>query len=217
MKTAIKLLLLSIISATLFWHCERCVIEELPTRKFTDEELKIVPYLKGDTITFLSRETNKTYAFHVVDKITDYEKFSRGNPHDKYSSYCTGDYYYSQYLNTSFDVQNCGLDLNISNSFEANDIGKNLTIYFSIPNDTLILKFHGIYNIGEDTIMTGTNKVSAYHNSLTLNGTRFTNVYELLGMVYTPQHEYLKTAFYTFNQGLVGFLTNNGNMWSLKK
>jgi len=208
---------ISIIGVVLLCRCERCVMEELPSQNFTDKELQMVPYLKGDTLLFWCEGTNKTSKYRVIDKISAYEKFSRGNPHDKYSSYCTGDWYYSQYMNTSFDIQNCGIELNISNSFEANNIGKNLSIYFRIPNDTLILKFYGMYKIGPDTIMTGTNQVYAYHDSLTLNGTLFTNVYELLGMSYTPQHDYLKTAFYTLNQGLVGFLTNNGNIWSLKK
>jgi|WetSurMetagenome_2_1015567.scaffolds.fasta_scaffold433406_1 hypothetical protein len=192
-------------------------MEELSTQKFTDEELKMVPYLKGDTVIFLCRETSKTNTFLVVDRIEDYEKFSRGNPHDLYSSYCTGDYYYSQFLNTSFDIQNCRLHLYISNSFEDNNFDKNLTINFSIPNDTLILKFQGKYKIGPDTIMTGENKVAAYHDSLTLNGTLFMNVYELHGTDFSPLHEYLKTAYYASNQGLIGFLTSNENLWSLKK
>jgi hypothetical protein len=216
MKIAINLVVISIIGVVLLCRCERCVMEELPSQNFTDEELQMVPYLKGDTLLFWCEETNKTSKYRVIDKISAYEKFSRGNPHDKYSSYCTGDWYYSQYMNTSFDIQNCGIELNISNSFEAHNISKNLSIYFSIPNDTLMLRFSGIYKIGPDTIMTGTNIVSSYHDSLTLNGIRFTNVYELLGMVWSTQQDYLKTAFYTLDQGLVGFSTNTGNIWSLK-
>jgi len=217
MKTVINLVVISIIGVVLQYGCERCVMKELPSQNFTDKELHMVPYLKGDTLIFQCEKTNETSKYRVIDKISAYEKFSRGNPHDKYSSYCTGDWYYSQHIITSFDIQNCGIELNISNSFEVGNISKILSIYFSIPNDTVILQFHGMYKIGPDTIMTGTNQVYAYHDSLTLNGTPFTNVYELLGMSYTPQHEYLKTAFYTLNQGLVGFLTNNGNIWSLKK
>ena len=217
MKLGINLVVISIIGVVLLCGCERCVMKELPSQNFTDEELHMVPYLKGDTLIFRCEETNETSKYRVIDKISAYEKFSRGNPHDKYSLYCTGDWYYSQHLITSFDIKNCGIELNISNSFEVGNISRILSIYFSIPNDIVILQFYGRYKIGPDTIMTGTNQVYAYHDSLTLNGTRSINVYELTRVSDTARPDYLKTAFYSLNQGLVGFLTNNGNMWSLKK
>jgi hypothetical protein len=218
MKIAINIIVLSMISVTLLCHCERCVMEELPAQKFSDEELSMVPYEKEDTLTFLCKETNKTVAYRVIDKTSDFVKYSRGNPHDKYSSYCTGDFYFSQYWKISFDNKHCSLGLDISNSFEANNQGKTLRISFYIPDDSITLKFYGIYKIGPDSIMNGPNLVSEYHDSLTLNGSHFTHVYELLGnpTIFGQESDFLKTAFYTQNQGLVGFQTRKGNTWSLK-
>jgi hypothetical protein len=219
MKTAFRSLLVSLASFTLLWHCERCVMEELPTQKFTDEELKMVPYAKDDTIVFLSSETNKSITYRVLDKISEYVKYSRGNPHDKYSSYCTGDYYYSQNWRISFDRDYCSIGLYIPNSFEANYYtGKTLNISFCIPDDTLSLRFYGTYKIGPDTIMTGSDTVSAYHDSLTLNGISFSDVYELLGYTIPVNQvpDFLKTAFYTKERGLVGFRTRKGVIWSLR-
>jgi hypothetical protein len=218
MKIAINLVVISIIGVVLLCRCERCVMEELPSQNFTDEELQMVPYLKGDTLLFWCEQTNKTSKYSVIDKISAYEKFSRGNPHDKYSSYCPGDWYYSQYWNFFFDKKQCSISLNILNSFEWNAIVKNVTISFSIPDDTIELKFFGIYKIGIDTLITGTNIVTAYHDTLTLNGICFTNVYELLGStsLSSQDSDYLKTAYYRKNQGLIGFQAQKGKIWVLK-
>jgi hypothetical protein len=207
------------IGVILFCRCERCVMEELPSQNFTDEELQMVPYIKDDTLLFWCEEINKTSAYRVVDKSSAYEKFSRGNPHDKYSSYCPGDYYFSQYWNFSFDKKNCSISLNISNSFEVHSIVKNLGISFKIPDDTMELMFFGIYKIGIDTLITGTNIVAAYHDTLTLSGICFTNVYELLGntsLCSDQDRDYLKTAFYNKSRGLIGFQTKKGKIWVLK-
>ena len=195
--------------------CKRCVTRELPSLYFYPSETEVVPYHAGDTLRFRCLESGRISGFRVLPVQTGMDRYEEGDPHDLYTSGCIGQYYYSESVNTPLDDGTSFLKLSMDNVFTSTGPIKKFVIQFRITSDTVPLWFSGSYQVGPDTLITGNDPVSAYFAVLTMGNRNFYHVYELKGERLGNSYDYLSTAYYTLDEGLVGFVTCRRHTWYL--
>lgn len=198
-----------------------CNDTKLGTFKFSDSELKIIPYNIGDQIVF------KSSVFDSI--IYDFDEEFGGISIDKefstYASECKGRYYEHEYKCLIFKnkyMDNLIFFISFSNPFMDTIITKRISIQIKndIPSNGC---FHGSYCFQTDTIFNhhdtiyqrlGT--VKKFHNSIELGPKTFLNVYELNGIdQYQIFDNYITELFYSINEGVVGYKLNNGKAYYL--
>jgi hypothetical protein len=197
--------------------------------KFTQAELKINPYTGGEILTFKSADGSIIY-FPKGGRKTEVQEFHKYDYETAKLDHkgCQGDYYFSDYnwMVKGDSTSKSALVINLFFRYRLTQptSEKGFELHFEIYVPEL-LTFWGGYNFDVDSIMNYkiNNSSHLYQDSIhnffstfELDSKIFHNVYELY--CHNPDSRdtsWISTAYYSVNDGLVGFRTTYGKIWYL--
>jgi hypothetical protein len=228
MRTVILLLIIIIISLP-FSGCKKCVQNQIADLKFTQDELKIDPYTGNELLTFIG-SSGDTVLFHNGSRLNShlriyqYDYETAKLDHDG----CQGDYFeidqdqmmmYDDTLETHLYIF-----LNFQYSWSSPSNEKIFKLSFG-QSKQLFIYFNGSFKFNVDTLLNITmtsqyykDSIIAFHPIWKSGPNTFNNVYELYS--HQPDNRYtpwISIAYYSINEGLLGFKTTSGITWNLKK
>jgi hypothetical protein len=200
-----------------FSGCETCN-KESHTYAFTQGDLRVVPYAGNETIAFKSA---------LGDSIS-YPCIGRVNKTDIPITVNTGSCdkleFHIPLNSTIFVAGQDSLGLQLSVGFiTTNLVRKVFNITFTDLKDFSIKGYSWNYNFDSDTIVLfpsysyETDGVASYSDSLTIIHKKFKRVYSLTGRKNPAiSDEFIRTVYYTLQEGVVGFQTNKTTRWEIK-
>ena len=211
------LFFLFFLSAILFISCQnKCQNSQVADLKFSDEELKINPYTGKERLTY-SSSANDNIVFPEGDRYSIEQKYFT-DPNSPESA-CKNNYYYgetnSMYKNDGNSVFNIILIYNYTD-FYRSDLRKRFDLYIFIRK--LNASFNGSFIFGQDTLMrdisNNYDSIVDFQMTKVIGPRTFDKVYELYAHNEGAKDTaWIPTVFYSIKQGLVGFKTNNGNIY----
>jgi len=224
MKKQSFLLGVLVISLLLINSCQKCHENELSSVKFTQNELKMIPYTGNDTLLFKSA-TEPSLSYYGTERTTqsgiDYEDLKNVE-----ETHCKGTYYYSQ--SSWIDFRSAHGDYNLrtemyfTNLFDSGYI-EGIFIFGLGLNINSIRDFSGQYVFELDTLYSGkyiegfSKIIKGFYSTIQLGQKSYHNVYEFDGDYSSPNTtEWISSVYYCFSDGLVGFRTNKGKLWYLE-
>jgi hypothetical protein len=221
------LLMLFLLSAFTLMRCKRCKQEELPDKKFTQQEQAIIPYAGSETLTFKDSSGDSVC-------YTGQGRISTMNLNHEVMDWdgeeCQGDY--RQIESVSLNYKGTNSDTTIGfrmrfyhafNDYE-NDKIFSLSISYSTPNMENI--FYGSFSFELNTLINNIHGqlplqsyISAFHDTLTILNKKYYSVYELTwdtsNILPQYQHLFVSSVYYSISQGLVGYKKTTGAIWYL--
>jgi len=223
MRKLINLNLFAII-CILFTNCNKCTQQQIAYLQFSSEELNINPY-SGNEILIFKDSVGDSVVFPKGIRNTEVSKHYQFDEQtaDLDHHGCQGDYYYKSTNSTikHFATGNILLDIKLSfyYTFSNPSTDRCFNLYFSFDSISNFC-FQGYYKFKPDSLITDPlsgDAVVIYYKSLTIGPKTFQNVYQLSGDKLSVGQEWLPTAFYSMQSGLVGFKTNLGRIWYFDK
>jgi hypothetical protein len=205
------------LSAILFISCQnKCQNSQVADLKFSDEELKINPYTGKERLTYFS-SANDTIVFQEGDRSSMSQKYLT-DPNSPESA-CRNNYYYGEVNYMYKNSENSFFTITLSykyTDFYKNDLKKVFLLNIGIKK--LDASFYGSFTFGQDTLMNGTSissdSIVDFQMTKVIGPNTFYEVYELQGQKEGPKDTaWISIVFYSIKQGLVGFQTNNGNVF----
>jgi len=218
MRTTIILYFASLLTFILLIQCTKCPSGELPTQSFTQVERSLIPYSKGDTLYFENTNNQTIYSAILTDLVSGYSKQHQpGYPNEHH---CEGQYYWFESIHVRFEP----------NSFETYMVFTaagiwpptpkiKLGLSYVLTNKNTSLPYRGVYSVESDSIRKGWQKVLGFYNVIEIGPKSFYNVYKLQGdsTLKNKDGEYINVCYYAYQIGYVGFESNKGNIFYLKK
>jgi len=201
-----------------FNSCHKCQEKQYATQTFSQQEIKIIPYTGKETLIFKNSTNDSIVFIGVVRKSGQSKLFSNDPNGDDAMKYdCFGDYYYSEFNSTTFrynpENRTFEASLGFSNMFRTGNLEKLIGFNLSSLNPTFSYNYE-TFCFSADSIFNSSsfpyNKVIAYYVSYQLGNIYYQQVYKLG----CKSGNYL---FYTIKDGLVGFVTNDFNLYTLQK
>ena len=214
MKRNVLLLMLVIFNTLLFVQCNKCDSEQLDDKIFTPQELAIVPYNTGEKYVF--KDTLNDSMIYIV-KGRWSERI--GPCYENYTNYdaeCKGDYCY--YINNQGSVgcteQAGEIQFKLYYFTPYSTFSFIKTIRLSI-NYTIVQQwiFDGAFYFSDQNLTeknSSDGKIMSFDSTLNLGPKTFNSVYTLVKDNFS-----LKTVYYNFSQGVVGFKSSDGHLWYL--
>jgi len=214
MKKSLYIIITSTVLIFLFNQCheKECDGNKLGDLKFTQTDLNILPYSIIDTIIF--RDS-------IGDSICYYPNGIRHSTTRLVGDECS-DYYNTELNITRFkgiDEQTyMHLYLDFTWPFATE---KKKTIQIIVHyKDSIEWSFNAIYVFDSLKLYdysTESYAILGYCDSLYVGPNMFHSVYTLEQTYIPSEHRNLKTLFYSLIEGIVGFKTDDGHLWYLKK
>jgi hypothetical protein len=172
--------------------------------------------LNGDSVIFPSG-VRKT-------EINEFHKYDYETAKVDHNG-CQGDYFDADYnwMIKNTNVSNSRLDIHLNFLYTLSNptTERELWLYFWFDTISPIYCFWGYYRFKFDTLYNEPYKgdsIVSYKPLITIGPKTFNNVYELFCV--NPddrQQEWISIAYYSINQGLVGFKSHFGKTWYLDK
>jgi hypothetical protein len=216
MKIYFNLLPFGTIFMVGFNSCHKCQGKQYATQTFSQQELEVIPYTGKEKLIF-KNSNNDSIVFIGVDRISGQSnQFSNDPNGDDAMKYdCFGDYYFSEFNSTTFRYnpknRTFWVSLMFSNMFRTGNLEKLIVFNISSLNPTVSYSGES-FCFSSDSIFNSTsfpyNKVIAYYDSYQLGNIFYQRVYKLG----CKSGNYL---FYTMEDGLVGFVSAEYNLYTL--
>ncbi len=187
----------------------------LGTYSFTDQDLKIVPYLGGDFITMID-SLNDTIHYKIGN--TFHKTTIRAYNPDHYVNQDNVDYedYYALERADMGDTQgSLGFELDFTTPFKE-PVKKYIIINLSIKSHPEICYFMSTYDFDNGNLYQYVDELS-YNDSINLVNHKFYSVYKLTSHALDigSSTDSISNLFYSVNQGLIGLRTKKGHTWRL--
>jgi hypothetical protein len=205
------------LSAILLISCEnKCENSQVADLKFSDEDLKINPYIGKERLTYFS-SANDTIVFQEGERSSTSQKYLT-DPNSPESA-CRNNYYYGEINSMDKYDENSFFKIILCYEyadFYKNDLKKQFLLQIFIKK--LDASYYGSFSFGQDTLMRGTSissdSIVDFQMTKVIGPKTFYEVYELYGQKQGPKDTaWISTVYYSIQQGLVGFQTNNGNVY----
>jgi hypothetical protein len=196
-------------------QCHKCNSEKLEDKKFTPQELAIVPYnIIGEKYVFKD-SLNDSMSYSVSWRNSnmdgpDYENFYN------YDSHCLGNYCYTENVRGTLvgteqtELIQFRLFFDTPNAIFTFVKTINLYINYTKTNEWF---FGGSFYINDLNLAerdSSEGRVIALNSTLDLGPKTFSSVYTLVN-----DNNNLKTVYYNFSRGIVGFKSNDNHLWYL--
>lgn len=220
MKTFILFFLSGTVCIFLFTGCYKyqCKGKQYPSVSFSQDDLKINPYSGEETLNFIDSINDSIIIFtgkgRSTSQLFNYSNDPDGDDVENHD--CFGDTYYSDYNMTKFGSSSgwFEIDLSFSNELRTGSLEKLISIsiynttnpWVYYDNDIFCFKTDSIFNYSYSYPV---DKVVELINSLKLGNMSYNNVYKLSCRS--------GNLYYSIEDGLVGFQTNNSTLFFLQK
>ena len=196
---------------------DKCESNDLGTVKFTDEDLKIVPYKGTETLTFKDSLGN-SLTYGGGGRLSEFF-INHENPSD-YE--CPGNYFYSE-NNTLKFIQGSYVNIQIILSMDKGSLFfKNINKYISFLIEYQEGSIHWVfYNrvFNFDALKINNSLDTTVHilhkDSLLIGPKKFLSVYQLNQKNAPSGAKNLQYVYYTIKEGIVGFKTEDKHSWYL--
>ena len=208
-----------VICGSLLFQCKKkCESEKIGTLSFTSAELKILPYNGTDLLVFKDSLGDSIY-YNGDTRSSRYDNSYYEHPSDQE---CKGNYYYYEGNYSLFkgkdNYHTVQIDLNFSSPYQFPT--KYRIINFRILyKKTTNMEFNGVFAFDTTSIMgvpigfsnPYKSSLIAFHDNITILGHVFYNVYELTA------NTSIRKLYFSKNNGVVGFKTDDNKSWYLKQ
>jgi len=211
-----------VLFAFLFVQCKRCKQAELSDKKFTQEELNILPYTGNEKLVFKDSQDDsvcytgqgRVSTMKLNHAVMDWD-----------GEECQGDYRQVEWNEIKFKSDSSDTTISISiyfyHPFNDYENDKMILFDFSYPNPNGQAMLHSVYSFEAGSLMDSKHGqghyvyVSAFHNTITLGNNTYSSVYELRNSYYENQPLDVTTLYYSLLKGIVGYKKISGTIWYL--
>ena len=204
----------------LFWSfsCDKCQEKQIGYYEFTPQDLQINPYYGHEVILFQNL-SGDSLNFSVGDRKTNMIKASQVHQDD-----CNGNYYMlatnTMVVSSISNSWQFSITLHSYPTATSNIYDKVIEFEASIPGQSkkTISNANLLYEPDTITGYQWNYSDLFFHNSLTVGSKSFTDVYEIeLFLQEATLDKWVNKIYYNIKLGIVGFSTNQDELWYLSK
>jgi len=217
MRKKTLLLIMLIVTLITFTQCNKCKSKKLGYIQLSQTDLNIVPYNETETLNF------KDSIGNTIQFLGEYSQTQNNPQYENASSDpdCPGNYYdveeHSVRFNSALISGHIWLYMIQYPSFSNEDIQKLLFITTEYQ-DTQYWSFNCFFEFYELKLYNSTSSrgsILTFNDSLVVGQNKYYSVYTLNQSTAVTGYANLKTLYYSINNGIIGFKTDQGHLWYL--
>lgn len=190
---------------------------------FSERGKLIIPYALYDSLVFFNKKMHSFITYSCMAQASAYEIVSENHSNSQGNIECLGNYFEKEYSITRFNNATGKFIIlweTTPDPFDSLYKENGLQIGLCFSNDS-IFPFEGFYAFKKDTIFNYPNcpfaKVETYFDTLTIENKLYQQVYLLKGGSGPNNTETIVEIYYSISEGIIQFVTNRNNVWSLQK
>jgi hypothetical protein len=195
----------------------KCNEKQSGSYNFTPEELEIIPY-HGHEVLIFQNLSGDSMNFSAGDRISNMNQLYT-NPQDE----CQGNYYLLErnniVISSNSNFWQFSLTLQPSPTQTSNNYTKKIGFEALIPNQSQYTFSYSAFLFDQDTITINPHASTSeliFHYTLVLGLNSFKDIYEMGLQRSNGGIEYwVNKIYYSIDLGIVGFSTNQNEIWYL--